>query len=465
MKFTHIELLILVLLFTTPVTSYADVLGTSIAATGKVASAAITGETVESLIESARREAKSLLAEAESTGNVLLTRAADELNLTADNIERMFSDQLKTAFDEFDEDKRDLLIGLASATEAATKLGDKVYTLKDTLSLDIRSILGDVPFVKESLVLQRISGLSVISGKDRFKLRVIGSYVGLPGEGHSSSIEVLINNTIVEGVEIDPKEIHLVEILIPSKNIENYLLEDEPARIPLTLKINQKFKERLFGFLWDVEKEKSYKASLNLSLYPTYAGNVDVIARHQVLGWKKSQVIEHDMTHSDHCSDDCRGHHGTTHEVKITVNGNSSAPKIGEKRIVSASCNRISGTSGYSVDEGTTVSQDKSTAKCRIRFRTQSQTYRLTASIEEYGIIEEKDTPIKAKLNFGETTEVRIPKTTIETFIKGQLITGDKIDMVGSQTTNEGLVHIVRRLDNTNDKSIVLTASRPEDTL
>ena len=122
----------------------ADVLGVSIAATGKVAAGVITKETVESLIESARREATSLMAEAENTGNVLLVRAADELNLTADNIDRMFSKQLKSTFEEVDEDKRDFLIGLASATSAASELGDKAYTLKDTLSLDVRSILGAV---------------------------------------------------------------------------------------------------------------------------------------------------------------------------------------------------------------------------------------------------------------------------------------------------------------------------------
>ncbi|NOU50920.1 hypothetical protein HG263_10295 [Pseudoalteromonas sp. JBTF-M23] len=465
MNTLYIKLIFIISLITLPISAKADILGTSIAASGKVASAAITGETVQNLIEKARREAKALLAEAESSGNVLMTRAADELNLTADNVERMLSSQLNTVYDEIDEDKRDLLIGLASATKVATKLSDKAYTLKDTVSLDIRSILGDIPFVKESLVLQRITGLSAIAGEDRYKLRIIGSYLGLPGESHSSRIDVLIDGNLVEGVEVDPKEIHLVEISIPSASIEKYLLKDKPARIPLTLKISQTFKEPLFGFLWHVDNKKSYEANMNINLYPTYAGDVEVIARHQILGWKASQAIERDMTHSDHCSKNCKGHHGTTHEVKISVAGNSSQPQIGQKRITSAKCKRIAGTSGYSVDEGTSVSQDKSTAKCRIRFRTQSQTYRLTAKIEEYGVIEEKDTSVTAALTFDETTEVRIPKTTIETFIKGKLITGDKVDMVGSQTTNSGLVSIVRRLDNTNDKSVILSASRPDEAL
>lgn len=459
------KLFVPMLLLAFNLSAEADVLGIGIAATGKVASSVITGETVERLVESARREAKALIAESENTGNVLLTRAADELNLTADNIERIFAKNLKTTFEEIDEDKRDLLIGLASATKVATELGDKAYNLKDTLSLDVRSILGDVPFVKESLVLQRVSGLSVISGKDKIKLKVIGSYVGLPGEDHRTDMSLSINGNPVEGIEIDPVEIHMAYIYIPSSNLSKFLLDEKPARIPLIININQKFKERFLGFLWNVETEKKYKADLNLTLYPAYAGTVNVVARHQVLGWKASAPIEREMTHADHCSKKCGGHYGTSHEVSIPVNGNTSSPQIGHKRIKSASCQLTAGVGGYSVDEGTHVSSDKSNAKCRIRFRTQAQTFRLTAQIEEYGVITEEDSSFIADIRFDELTEVRIPKTTTEIFIKGKLITGDKVNLVGSQTTTNGLVNIVRRLDNTNDKSIILSAFRPDDTL
>lgn len=451
--------------FSLQLNANADVLGVSIAATGKVAASVIAKETVESLIESARREATSLMAEAENTGNVLLVRAADELNLTADNIDRMFSKQLKSTFEEVDEDKRDFLIGLASATNAASELGDKAYTLKDTLALDVRSILGDIPFVKESLVLQRVSGLSVISGKEKIKIKVIGSYVGLPGEDHSTSLSVSVNGGLIEGLEVDPAEIHMAYIYIPSSAVADYLIDNKPARVPVTLNVDQKFKKRLFGFLWYVDYEKNYKADLNLTLYPKYAGTVDVVARHQILGWKPAPSIERDMTHSDHCSKKCGNHHGTTHEVSIVVNGDSSDLQVGHKRIVIASCSRIAGVSGYSVDEGTGVSQDKSSAKCKIRFRTQSQTYRLTAQVEEYGVIEEKDSSYSAEIKFDELTEVKIPKTTNEVFIKGVLVTGDKVDLVGSQTTTSGLVRVLKRLENTYDKSIVLTVLRPVDVM
>lgn len=460
-----IKIIIFMALLSVNLCAQADVLGTSIAATGKVASSVITGETVKSLVESARREAKALIAESENTGNVLLTRAADELNLTADNIERIFSKNLKKTFEEIDEDKRDLLIGLASATKVASELGDKAYDLKDTLSLDVRSILGDVPFVKESLVLQRVSGLSVITGKDRIKLKIVGSYIGLPGEDHRTNLNVSIKGKVIEGIDVDPSEIHMAYIYVPSDSVSEYLDSKKPTRIPLIIDINQKFKERLWGFLWKVEKEKQYKADLNLTLYPTYAGTVDVVARHQVLGWRSVSPIERDMTHSDHCSKNCKNHHGTSHEVSIGVNGDGSSPQVGHRRITSASCRHVAGVGGYSVDEGTHVSADKSYAKCRIRFRTQAQTYRLTAQIEEYGVLSEKDSSFPADIKFDELTEVRIPKTTSEVFIKGKLITGDKVDLVGSQTTINGLVNIVKRLDNTNDKSVVLSAARPDDIL
>ena len=45
------------------------------------------------------------------------------------------------------------------------------------------------------------------------------------------------------------------------------------------------------------------------------------------------------------------------------------------------------------------------------------------------------------------------------------LVTGDKVDLVGSQTTTSGLVRVLKRLENTYDKSIVLTVLRPVDAM
>ncbi len=441
----------------------ADVLGSAIATGGTVAATAIAGKTAQKLIETARSEANGLLAEAENTGNVLLVRAADELNLTAENVARLLAKQMDVAFEELDEDKRDLLLGLASATKVANDLGDKAYTFKDTLALDVRSILGTIPFVKDKLVLQRISGMSIIHGKPIYKLTIIGSYVGLPGEDHHTELGLSINGEEIKGLRVDPKEIHLAEILIPSEEIEPLFNSKSLAIVPVELTIKQTFKERLWGFLWNRDKEKEYSAKLNLTLYPGYAGKLESIARYQVLGWKRVEDIERTMTHEDHCSNDCRGHHGTTHEVAVGVRGNTSHPNIGDKCIVGASYRQDSGTVGYSVFEGVRVSSDKSRATLRMRFRTRSQTFTLITNIEEYSVLSEKELSSEVDLYFDKTTEIKVPLETKSIFFKGKLITGDSVDMLASEVDADSKVRVVRRLTNTEDKSVIVKAVRPPD--
>lgn len=428
----------------------------------KIASSEIAKETVESIIESARREASRLMANAENSGNVLITRAADELNLSAENVARLLSKETDKLFEEIEQDKRDILIGLASATNTAKSLGNQAYTLKDTFVLDLRTVLGDIPFVKESLVLQRISGLSLIAGRQTYKIEILGSYIGLPGEDHGSTLSILVDGNKLEGLEVDPKEIHLAELRIPSTSIKEYFQTESAVRVPITLRVQQTFKERLWGFLWEVERTKEYDSKLNLTLYPSYAGLIDIVARHQEYGWKKIETAERSMTHSDHCSSDCDDHYGTIYSVTISETGNTSNPQLGDRRITNASCKRTGGISGYSVHEGTNVSEDKSTATCSIRFRTQPQTYTIYAEREEFAVVDEKDSEQQIKVYFDQISEIRIPKHTSTLFFRGSLITGENLDMLASEISIDAPIEIIRKVENEDDVSVFIRAKRPE---
>ncbi len=144
-----------------------------VAVGGQVASAALMARSVGQIIQDAKDTANELLANAEGSGNVLMLRAADELNLAVDNALRQVDGVISDTLADLGDSKRDLLLGLAQATQAADDIAAQAYTFKDTLTLDTRSLLGTLPFVKDTLVLQRVDGLSQLAGTQSYDLTVI----------------------------------------------------------------------------------------------------------------------------------------------------------------------------------------------------------------------------------------------------------------------------------------------------
>ncbi|MEF2482854.1 hypothetical protein V4D09_06060 [Vibrio mimicus] len=458
---TFTKFTLLILSFVCSFYIKADAITTGVVAGGKITASVIADKTVGKIIQGTRDEAQSLIAEAERSGNVLLIRAADQLNLSADNLIRQLDGQLDKTFNQLDQTSQNMLLGLANATSTAATLIGQAYTFKDTLALDTRSILGDIPFVKEKLVLQRVTGLSAIVGRPEYEVTLFGSYIGLPGADHRSELSVLIGGKKVENFRTEPSEIHVNKIIIP----ESVLLTSEPKqeviRIPLTFNIKQTFDERVWGILWNTEKTKEYSSTVTLTIYPRYAGELEVVARYLEYGWVKDEPVQRSMTHEAHCDDDCGDWYGRVYSVSIDTNGNRANQTVGDRRITSATCERTAGTSGYSVDHGIVVSPDRSKATCTIRFRTRPQTYTLTTQMERYQETNELDSSVVSPIYFGKSVEVKIPKSTQLVLLKSKLITGEEIDLIDTEVDARSPVQIVKLIDNLNDKSVFINVKDP----
>ena len=429
---------------------------------GQVASAALLERSVGQIIQDAKDTANELLANAEGSGNVLMLRAADELNLAVDNALRQVDGVISDTLADLEDPKRDLLLGLAQATQAASDIAAKAYTFKDTLILDTRSLLGTLPFVKDTLVLQRVDGLSQLAGAQSYDLTVIGSYVGLPGEDHRTELSLSIDGTPLDTLQVDPQEIHIARLRIPNEALAPHFALKSTTFVPIELTVTQTFTERLWGFLWSVERVETYTAPLNLALYPAYAGTIEVLARHQIADWTNIAADTRDMTHADHCSSSCGGHYGTVHSVGYSANGLRNPPQIGDIRITSASCRQISGPGGQNVDEGTSVSPNGASATCRIRFRTQPSTYRLTVQRQQYAWVSEQDQNQEVEMYFGDLIEVRVPKTTTSIRVKGTFSTGEEIDILTSEANADALIQVIKHQENQNDRSVFLRSMAPE---
>ena len=429
----------------------------------KAGATTLAGVTVRDLITEARQQATTLLADGRSTGDTLIARAGDELNMFADNAVRLVGDELDAKLEGFDETTRNLLISLHAATQSAKSFTKKAYDIKDTAALDLRSILGGLPLVKEHLVLQRVDGLTHLKGASDYPMELIGSYIGTPSEEHTSAISVRINGTTIEGLRITPVGLHHAALAIPNSEVSQLFDEEQLRILPGVIVISQRFKEGWWIFKsW---KEKKYEVPVHFSLFPPYAGTVKVVARTQEMGWVRAEPKSNTATGgTNHCGKNCNGHRGSPYEVGTSVSGGERVLQhVGDQRIVGISeCRCISGTCAFDEHNHSLVDLNKTRARCGWQGRSHPSTWRITAQVEQWVPIGERDIEQSVKIYWDRNVEIRVPLNSSTVRVSGRLLTGQDLDILDGQPDPSGLLTRIRKVLNVNDASLYYRISRPK---
>lgn len=429
----------------------------------KAGATTLVGVTVKDLITEARQQATALLADGRSTGDTLITRAGDELNMLADNAVRLVGDEVDEKFERFDESTKNLLISLHAATQSAKSFAKKAYDLKDTAALDLRSLLGGLPLVKERLVLQRVDGLTHLKGGADYQMELIGSYIGTPSEEHTTSIALAIDEAPVKGIRVTPLGLHHATLAIPNAEMSAFFTEENLRILPGKIVISQRFKEGWWVFAsW---KEKKYEVPVHFSLFPPYAGTIKVVARAQTLGWTKAEPKSNTTTGgNNHCSKKCSGWRGSPYEVGVSVSGGERTPQhLGDQRIVAISeCRCVSGTCGFDEHNHSIIDLDNTRARCGWQGRSHASTWRITAQVEQWGPKDERDIEQSVKLYWDRNVEIRVPRNATTIQISGRLLTGTDVDILDGQPDPGGLLTRISKVANLNDASLYYRINRPK---
>jgi hypothetical protein len=433
-----------------------------ITAGGSVASSALLGKAVRDIIADARLQASSLLAEGQRTGNALLIRGADELSVAVDNASRLLSQELDRAFERLDQQKQDVLLGVARATKAAEGLAERAYLAKDTLSLDTRSILGSLPLTDEVFVLQRVDGLTHLEKDTDYSFRLIGSYVGLPASGYSTKLSLEIEGRPVKDIKVSPVELHVADITLPNATIAPLFDTGAVKVVEAELKVEYTSPSR---FLWVFPRDKTdvLSSKLHLVLYPSYAGEAKVAARSIVYGWKPINSDSRSQTGPNaHCSSRCKDWYGIPWSFDMTVSTGIRNPPIeGDIRIASARCVGAPG-SHFDEDLRADVLDSGARARCSVRARSHPATYLLTIEREQWKPVSDREATLTTALHYDQATELRIPKDAKTIRMTGKLLSGEGFDFIVGDTSAGAAIEIVRQVENANDTSLFIRARRPE---
>lgn len=415
------------------------------------------------IIEKAESASKSVLGNAENSGDTLLVRSADQLNLSASNIKRILGDEIDKSINRLSEEKRQLLVDLDEKTDRLERGIVDFQSISDTASLDLRSILGDSWFSKNRLVMQRMRGLTQVQGATR-PIILTGSYIGTSGSDHKSEVTVSVQGKIIH-TQNSPQSLHELRIGIAPEILQAYFLSNVESFVPIKFHVNQEFRKcKLFVFCaWE---SRSYDVGAHLILFPKYAGDIKVSVQSRKYGWKNTgNLIARRTGGSNHCESGCRGHQGTTYGVSVDVSGGVKSNQIsGDQKIIQViSCKCVSGECGYDVFNGTSINSRATSASCNWSGRSHPSTWEIVAKIQTWGVIDAPVTYSEHALRFGELTEIKTPEYSTTVRITGELLTGGKIDLLASQNDANPYIEIVRRAPSPNGELIFVRPKFPAD--
>jgi hypothetical protein len=381
--------------------------------------AALAGKTVSDIINQIKQVGVTLLAQADSSGNAMISHGANEANVLAQNLSFQFRDRLNESFDRLNDQEKMLLIESESIRQSLAQLSDKAYDAKDSFVVDLNQIVDRFPFVSKGFFLQSVRGVAFLPGAGNFQIRTFASTLGIQ-DGVTTKLRLTVDGKEIESANVDQSQQRgLAIITIPNSALANKFKDNDLVLVPASLTFDV---ERKAGWwIFSHTENESYQVPLTFSLYPRLAAKVTAKARAPKFAWVNIGIksITKD-TPDRHCSKNCGGEPTRgPNSVEMVVAG-GDAPTVGYQRFVeplSLKCITGNGVCDFAGAIHTSITDQGTRAKATWDTWSRPSTWELAGNVQEYKLTGDEpwsSAPTLAK--FGSVVKFDFPKnSTVET--------------------------------------------------
>lgn len=226
------------------------------------------GEYVKNILKQFEVTANLLMSNANNTGNVLIAKTANELDVTAKNLNLLLEKDLEKTFSSLSTENQKLLNQIESFRLTAEKITNSAFELKDAMIVDIKKVAGDIaPWSKSTFFVQRVDGITQIKQEQAdYRIRIMGIGFGFNSDKYESGIKsVTVNGTAISGFTENKLSANESELVISYSMINNQVAEAKNSQMKLLVTVETKVKK---GFLKKKWVAKDYTLPVTVTILP-----------------------------------------------------------------------------------------------------------------------------------------------------------------------------------------------------
>lgn len=413
-------------------------------AQGTIIVGVLAGKQISKIIADLKLTAVNLMAQADNSGNAMLSHAANEANVLAQNLSFQFRDRLDQTFDRLGDQEKLLLIEAENMRTSLAQTVDKAYDAKDTLAIDLNRMLDRFPFLSNGFFVQSVRGIAYFPGAGNYKLKVTASTLGIDAN-LKTNVTMAIDGKPVESLEVDQSQQRgQAFITLPNAVMSPKFSDKDLVLVKAILTFNVERKRGFWPIRW-TSKEGPFEVPLTLSLYPRTAATITISARAPIYAWVPvgSITVSKD-TPDRHCESHCRGEPTRgPNRIEMGVS-QGDVMSIGSKRFVgtpSLVCTGGGYSCGFSGAHLTYVTNNASQAVGTWDTWSRPTTWTLTSNIEEYKM--QGDEPFTGRpipVLFGQPLSFDYPKGSTVKTINVKTFTKNEYSILTGQVDQKDLL-------------------------
>ena len=243
-----------------------------------IPSVLLAGRTVKDIISEFERTGGRLMQDARGTGNALISKFGNELNLATQNLNYYFGQNIdRLYYDKIKPEEQILLSELNRLIEAINNGVNTVTTLSELTNLDLIELTNRISLLTKKIdyYISSVHGTTVTNSPADYKIVVTGIGFGFSTSQKDFETSVYVNNILLPITSIDFTQRRQMVVSIPSGYLKE-IFDDRKiqyAEIKIKAKISQSKRK---GFIiWKTETAiQKFETKFNLTLMPKIAGYI-----------------------------------------------------------------------------------------------------------------------------------------------------------------------------------------------
>ncbi|WP_417940396.1 hypothetical protein [Flavobacterium sp. RS13.1] len=226
------------------------------------------GEYVKNILKKFEITANQLMSNANSTGNALIAKTSNELDVTTKNLNLLLEKDLDKTFSKLSSENQKLLNQIESFRLTAEKMTSATFELKDAMVVDIKKVVGDVaPWAKSNFFVQRVDGITQLKQDQAdYRIKIMGIGFGFNSDKYESRIKSLtINGAVITNFSENKLSASESELIVSYPTINNLTSDGKNSQIKINITVETKTKK---GFIIKNWVLKDFSLPVTLTVLP-----------------------------------------------------------------------------------------------------------------------------------------------------------------------------------------------------